>query len=364
MILPREFRRTGIEQIDWPLMGFGATVFVVVVAMLAFFASLPETEATEEDIEALQARVATLVLKQDFKEPPPPAEKPKAEAKVAEAPTTDEAPPPVETRQRQRGGDAAAGGGDAGGGTVDRAAARAAARAARGAQREALAQQIAAQGVWSQLAVAGGTGSGPAIASSGLGGGPADLESTIGQVGGVKRGGTSTLGAGGGAGSGGGGSVLGPGGGRSTRGGTGGGRDVGMLLGGGGLGGGGATSLGGSGPGGSVELSTPEVAGDTEARSSAERSDEAIQGVVRQNIGPIKFCYQRELKLNPQLQGSIKVKFTIEADGRVSDVSIVNDTVGSASLTRCVQGRIRAWRFKPVAKGTSIVSYTFPFSPG
>ena len=141
--------------------------------------------------------------------------------------------------------------------------------------------------------------------------------------------------------------------------------DVGSLLG-GGVGGGGATSLGGdgAGPGGGVDIDLGAIAGAGPGGAPRDdsRSGAALQKVMRQNLGPIRFCYQRELKLNPNLQGSLQLRLTIAPNGRVQKIEMVQDTVGSRNLARCVQGRIRSWRFEP-ATGTSIVPITLPFSP-
>lgn len=351
MTFPREFKRTGVEQVDWKLMGFGACVFVVAFGFIALCTQLPEPVKSAEDIERLQRRVAQVAMP-ELVEPPPPPPEPEVvevpevveeEVPAAQAEAAPSADQPRE-RTRQRAG---------GGGRREES------RASRAQARAALAQSVAQQGVWAQLSTSGG-GSGVA---ANFGAGAADLETSLGQVGGVKRGGQSTFTGEGGGTAPGEGAIVGPGGGRSVRGG-GEGMDVGALLGGGGgIGGGGATSLGGEGPVGGVDIADVAVGGDAGAASSAERSDAAIQAVMRQNLGPIRFCYERELKLNPNLQGSIKVRLTIQANGRVSKVDIIDDTVGNTNLARCVQGRIRAWRFKPVPSGTSIVNITLPFSP-
>jgi len=86
---------------------------------------------------------------------------------------------------------------------------------------------------------------------------------------------------------------------------------------------------------------------------SDTRSDTAIRQVARQNMGPLRFCYRRELKGDPTLQGNMKLQLTIKPNGRVTKLVLISDTIGSRNLNRCVQGRMRAWRFPPVAEGTT-----------
>ncbi|MEE2711045.1 MAG: AgmX/PglI C-terminal domain-containing protein [Gemmatimonadota bacterium] len=355
---PREFKKSGIEQIDWKLVSFGSVVFIIIFGGISIFASLPEPEVDLERIAEMQKRVAQIAMPDAPPTPPPEIETPVEEVEIAEVPeeipeVVDAAPAPRQSRADQR---ATSGGGGGGGGGQ---ASRAESRARRGQARAAAAQALAQQGVWAQLATKGGSGSEVAF-----GGNTADLETSLGQVGGVKRGGTSTFdGTGSGAGVGEG-AVVGPAGGRSSRGGSGDGMDVGSLLG-GGVGGGGATSLGGdgAGPGGDVDIDLNAIAGAGGRGPVDEaRSDAAVLQVLRQNLGPVRFCYQRELKLNPNLQGSLQLKLTIAANGRVTRTEVVNDAVGSRNLVRCVQGRIRSWRFQP-AKSNSVVTITLPFSP-
>lgn len=355
VIFPREFKRSGSEQVDWKLMGFGISVFVTAILFIAIFSNIEPPVPSQEDVQRRAARVVSSLKMPDIPEAPPPKaeeDKPKEDVPVVEEAPAAQAD--AQPRQRER---AAAGGG--GGGAPDRSASR----QRRGDARAAAAAAIAQQGVWAQLST-GTSGSGAAVAAGF--GGAADLESSLGKVGGVKRGGTSTF-TGEGDGSGvGEGAIVGPGGGRSARGSGEGGMDASLIGGAGsGIGGGGASSIGGGGgPGGGVDIDVnaiADAAGGGGPRDDS-RTGAAIQTVIRQNLGPIKFCYERELKLNPKLEGALRIRLTIAANGRVQNAEIAGDTIGNANLARCVQGRIRAWKFEP-ASGESVVTITLPFSP-
>lgn len=357
LIFPREFKRSGSEQIDWKLMGFGASVFAVAVILIVIFANVEPPQLSAEDAQRRAARVVSQLKMPDIPPEPVPVEEKKDEEEVA---VVEEAPMATEQQPRERV--RASGGGGGGGGGGDRSAGR----ARRGDARAAAAAALAQQGVWAQLST-GSSGSGASVAA---GFGAGDLESNIGKVGGVKRGGTSSFtGEGDGTGSGEG-AVVGPGGTRSGRGGGSGGIGIegGSLVGGSGsgIGGGGAGSVGsgGGGPGGGVDIDVNAIADAGGGGSSRDdsRTGAALQSVIRQNLGPIKFCYERELKLNPKLEGALRLKLTIAANGRVTNAEIAGDTIGNENLSRCVQGRVRAWKFEP-ASGESIVTVTLPFSP-
>jgi TonB family protein len=102
--------------------------------------------------------------------------------------------------------------------------------------------------------------------------------------------------------------------------------------------------------GSSVEVEeVPEVRGA--AASSAARSADAIQGVIRGETRVLKNCYNTQKKKDPNLRGRITVRFTIKADGSVSRVQVRNAEWTNRSLGRrveqCVRQRVSRWRFDP-----------------
>ena len=194
-----------------------------------------------------------------------------------------------------------------------------------------------------------GTGSGRSIADMlGAGGGSGDLDGIVSGIGGLR-------GTGGGGGLGGG---LGAGGAGGT--GLGGGMDGIAGLGGG---------FGPGGPGGgrltkkrvSVTAAAPSSVGG-EAAGEANRSPQVIASVIRRHLAGIQNAYNSALKKNPNLgSGKITVRFTISATGSVTSASIVEDTLNCAPLSSSILGRIRSWRFPPVATGNVTVVYPFVF---
>ncbi len=51
-------------------------------------------------------------------------------------------------------------------------------------------------------------------------------------------------------------------------------------------------------------------------------TEEQIRGVVNKNISQIRYCYENELMRKPELSGSVTVKWKINPQGEVIDVSI------------------------------------------
>ena len=101
-------------------------------------------------------------------------------------------------------------------------------------------------------------------------------------------------------------------------------------------------------------------------RKSIYRSPDAIQEVLISHNAAIRYCYERELKRNPTLKGKIMVRITIGADGAVKDAAIVNSSLNSERVERCILARIRLWKdFKPIDEAEGDVTfrqvYTFGY---
>jgi TonB family protein len=89
-----------------------------------------------------------------------------------------------------------------------------------------------------------------------------------------------------------------------------------------------------------------------------------INRVVSRNSKRLQGCYESELKKDRTLRGVIKVRFTIQTNGRISSTKIVQNTMRSSVVARCIQNKIKRWRFKSKPKGGSVtVAYPFFFTP-
>ena len=85
-----------------------------------------------------------------------------------------------------------------------------------------------------------------------------------------------------------------------------------------------------------------------------------IRRVVRRHQSGIKFCYQRQLSVQPKLSGKIVVEFVIAATGRVLSASIEESSMGNKAVESCIVRRVRTWRF-PTPKGGGVVKVRYPF---
>ena len=73
------------------------------------------------------------------------------------------------------------------------------------------------------------------------------------------------------------------------------------------------------------------------------RDPEKVSRIVNAHKAALQYCYQRELKRNPNLRGKIVVRFTITYKGNVKNVKILSSTLDTEHVERCILSRIRRW---------------------
>jgi TonB family protein len=113
-----------------------------------------------------------------------------------------------------------------------------------------------------------------------------------------------------------------------------------------------------------VHAKAPQVGAGGDIGGSGEFDAALVVSMIKQRLGAIKACYERELKSNPTLQGKISIQFTIEERGNVSGVKVVENSMGSDSVGSCVANAIQRFRFNPGPSGGSVsFSYPFVFAP-
>ena len=84
-----------------------------------------------------------------------------------------------------------------------------------------------------------------------------------------------------------------------------------------------------------------------------------IDRIVKRHLPQIKYCYERELGIHPDLVGKITVKFVIGKDGAVSTSTSSFSTLNSPSAEACVHDKFRSMRFPP-PKGGGIAMVRYP----
>jgi hypothetical protein len=95
----------------------------------------------------------------------------------------------------------------------------------------------------------------------------------------------------------------------------------------------------------------------TATSGTGTRNRAATLDVIRAQSGPIRKCYEAGLARNPELQGTVKVTFTIAAEGRVTLAAGEESGFADSAVTQCIVRHFRSLKFPPSDAGEVIISY-------
>lgn len=91
-------------------------------------------------------------------------------------------------------------------------------------------------------------------------------------------------------------------------------------------------------------------------------SREEIARVVQRNMFAIKFCYERQLRKIPKLEGRIMLKWIIGSTGHVQTATVINTTMNNERVENCLVRRVVRWKFPQPRGNGGIVVVKYPFS--
>jgi outer membrane biosynthesis protein TonB len=124
-------------------------------------------------------------------------------------------------------------------------------------------------------------------------------------------------------------------------------------------------ATGGAGPKLNTEVKAKEqkvIRLGGQQSADGELPPEVIKKVLADKSGALKACYQKELQSNPDLAGSIKVKFMIGPNGAVVGVKIESSTIDNSKVEECITAIIKSLRFSQAkGGGNTTVNKTFTF---
>lgn len=93
-----------------------------------------------------------------------------------------------------------------------------------------------------------------------------------------------------------------------------------------------------------------------------KRSEESVRQVIQKYQGRLTYIYKKYLKHNPDLVGKIVAEVVIDADGSVSNVTLVTSTLNHPELEREILNFIRKWQYDPIDQGQVTVTYPLFFN--
>ncbi len=87
-------------------------------------------------------------------------------------------------------------------------------------------------------------------------------------------------------------------------------------------------------------------------------SSSGVAKVVRKYQGQLKYCYEKQLKVNPSLHGRVVIGWTVE-EGSAVDIYIVENRTGDEEFAKCLKGKVKRWDFSGVDDGNAKQPFVF-----
>lgn len=112
---------------------------------------------------------------------------------------------------------------------------------------------------------------------------------------------------------------------------------------------------------GDVNIETPQSMRGSEA-ARGQRSAESVMSVINSQHGRVMYTYNKHLRQDPNMRGKVSVDVTIAANGRVTDVQVVESTIQNADFVRDLLTIIRQLRFPSISEGSITVNVPFVFN--
>jgi pSer/pThr/pTyr-binding forkhead associated (FHA) protein len=95
------------------------------------------------------------------------------------------------------------------------------------------------------------------------------------------------------------------------------------------------------------------------ATATGDLDKNIIRRYIRQKLPQIEYCYQKQLTVKANLEGTITTQFTINGNGAV--ISVKASGMGDPTVESCVADAIRSIQF-PKPTGGGFVNVTYPFT--
>lgn len=113
----------------------------------------------------------------------------------------------------------------------------------------------------------------------------------------------------------------------------------------------------------------PEAHAAIDAGPTWTVDKDGIRSAIREKVPELRDCYEPWLLANPELQGRIKVSFTIDEDpdtglGHVSEIGVLDGGMAHLAMQGCVMNVFKDLHFEPPQNGPVKVNYPLSFWAG
>lgn len=104
------------------------------------------------------------------------------------------------------------------------------------------------------------------------------------------------------------------------------------------------------------------VESSTQGGGYSSRSGDEIMEVLSTKQDQIRYIYNKHLRTDPLLAGTVEVEMLIQPSGRVTDVSILSSTMYNQAFELELTRAIETWRFGSVDENEGPLVLQFPFN--
>ena len=68
------------------------------------------------------------------------------------------------------------------------------------------------------------------------------------------------------------------------------------------------------------------------------------------------------MKLKPDFEGNITLKFTIAPSGNIAEIYIISSTTGYGEFDNAIESIVKTWKWQAIEGGNTTVTIPFDFS--
>jgi hypothetical protein len=92
---------------------------------------------------------------------------------------------------------------------------------------------------------------------------------------------------------------------------------------------------------------------------SGQVDNEGVVSAARANIGGMRECYTRALRVNPSLRGTVNARWIINPNGGVGEIA---SSISDPTFKSCFEGALRRVRFPTPRGGCATANFNFPLT--
>jgi hypothetical protein len=112
---------------------------------------------------------------------------------------------------------------------------------------------------------------------------------------------------------------------------------------------------------GQVNIQAPsDIRGSEIAR--VQRSSESVMGIINSQQARMMYVYNKHLRTDPDMRGKLNIDLTIEADGSVSQIAIVESNIDNSEFVRELLSLLRRLHFEKITEGAVTVNLPLVFN--